>query len=140
MAREKGYFLLTIFFLVVLVGMYVLLVRLGRPLTTTFSFSELSIMTLATFRLTRLLVYDKIAGFFRNLFVRGAWRPVGELLGCSWCTSLWVAPFVVFFYLLAPAMMLVYVILAISGVATFAQLVCNYTGWSAESKKIECRR
>ena len=74
---------------------------------------EFFLITLATFRLTRLLVYDKITTFIRNpfhetreelesdgavvevLYVKGKGirKFIGELLSCHWCTGMWCAAF-----------------------------------------------
>nr|WP_251025785.1 DUF1360 domain-containing protein [Bacillus sp. ISL-47] len=75
---------------------------------------ELLILSLASFRLTRLIVFDKITEFIRKPFleeveekgedgeaeiyivikngrVRGFF---GELLSCFWCTGVWSAIFI----------------------------------------------
>ncbi len=71
----------------------------------------LVLLGLATFRLTRLLVYDKITAFIRApfheireevnsegsmehvLYVKGTGIRafLGELLSCHWCTGVWCA-------------------------------------------------
>ncbi|KMJ58182.1 sporulation protein [Bacillus sp. LL01] len=68
------------------------------------------LLGLASFRLTRLIVLDKIAGFLRKPFMeeieekndkgeieeyivikgKGLRRWIGELLSCYWCTGVWV--------------------------------------------------
>ncbi|UAL48683.1 DUF1360 domain-containing protein [Sutcliffiella horikoshii] len=68
------------------------------------------LLGLASFRLTRLIVLDKIAGFIRKPFMeeieekndkgeieeyiiikgKGLRRWIGELLSCYWCTGVWV--------------------------------------------------
>lgn len=72
---------------------------------------ELVLMILASFRLTRLVVFDKITSFIRKPFhheveetdsngetityieIKGSglryW--IGELLSCYWCTGIWCA-------------------------------------------------
>lgn len=94
-----------------------------------FSFYELAIMTLAVQRLTRLFVYDKILKFFRESFSNKGWQgTVKDLLTCPWCTSMWFAPFVLYLYLIIPEIMLVYVVLALSSVASFLQILINAIG------------
>lgn len=60
---------------------------------------------LATLRLTRLVVSDTVAEPIRHRVLSWAETPrdgamahprVAELLGCSWCTSIWTAAAVVF--------------------------------------------
>ena len=76
------------------------------------------ILGLATFRLTRLLLFDKITEFIRAPFFnevyeldeegnelvyivpkeKGFKRWMGELLSCHWCTGIWASIFLVFLY------------------------------------------
>lgn len=78
---------------------------------------EFILLGLASFRLTRLLVFDKITEFIRRPFHEvieeelpdgtieeyiklkgnGVRRWIGELLSCYWCTGIWST---VFLYLL----------------------------------------
>lgn len=71
------------------------------------------LLGLATFRLTRLIVFDKITEFIRRPFFdeveekeddgtieiylipkkSGIKGWVGELLSCYWCTGIWVSMF-----------------------------------------------
>ncbi|GAA3329486.1 hypothetical protein GCM10020331_077740 [Ectobacillus funiculus] len=73
----------------------------------------LFLFALASFRLTRLIVYDKITKFIRNPFIeevdvqdedgsvvtyvrikgRGLRKWIGELLSCYWCTGIWTTAF-----------------------------------------------
>lgn len=118
------------------------------------------LIILATFRLTRLFVYDKILQFFRDWFSerreiiadtgdvviervtppRGPRRTMSELLGCPWCAGMWFGAFVAFFYFLTPFAWFFIFILAVGGVATLVQIGANLIGWHAEYKKIETKR
>jgi Protein of unknown function (DUF1360) len=99
---------------------------------------ELIIFAFASFRLTRLFVFDKITAFIRHPFhkeveevdddgnveiyieMKGsalrAW--IGELLSCYWCTGVWCSAFLygAWVYLPQVAEPLIF-ILAIAGVA-----------------------
>ncbi|KON89400.1 sporulation protein [Sporosarcina globispora] len=103
---------------------------------------ELVILTLASFRLTRLIVFDKITEFLRRPFleeveekdengeievywvvkegrVRGFF---GELLSCYWCTGVWSALFLYalyYFYVSWAAPVLV--ILSVAGLAAIIE-------------------
>ena len=75
------------------------------------SFVTILILGLASFRLTRLIVYDKITEFLRSPFFneveetnedgtkdiyllpkeKGLKKWIGELLSCFWCTGIWVS-------------------------------------------------
>lgn len=103
---------------------------------------ELLIFALASFRLTRLIVFDKITEFLRKPFleeveekdengeievywvvkdgkVRGFF---GELLSCYWCTGVWSAIFLyVSYYFYATLAAPVLVILAVAGLAAIIE-------------------
>ena len=109
----------------------------------------------ATFRLTRLFVYDKITQFVRDWFlnkavsvgdagemvimrakpVSGPRRTIHELLACPWCFGMWAGLMVAFFYFLTPFSWFVILVLAISGAGTLLQLFSNMIGWKAENLK-----
>lgn len=108
------------------------------------------LMTLAAFRLTRLVVYDKIFAFFRDQFYdvsetkgklflvkpeTGPRRTLADLTSCPWCIGIWMAAMVSFFYLLTPYAFFPVLLLALSAVATSLQLLANLVGWRAEQLK-----
>lgn len=110
------------------------------------------LITLASWRLTRLFVYDAITKFFREQFYDvvkagkgmelekpkfGPRRTLADLLSCPWCFSIWAAATVIFFYLLTPYAIFPILILAISAVASFLQIVSNAVGHKAEQLKRE---
>lgn len=110
------------------------------------------LITLASWRLTRLFVYDAITKFFREQFYDvvkagkgvelekpkfGPRRTLADLLSCPWCFSIWAAATVIFFYLLTPYAFFPVLILAISAVASFLQIVSNAVGHKAEQLKRE---
>ena len=118
----------------------------------TLTLSEFAILSLATFRLTQLFVYDKITAFFREQFynarvtktgtilekpVTGARRTLADLLSCPWCFGVWAGTMVVFFYALTPYAWYPILILAISGVGSALQIFVNMIGWKAEQLKNE---
>ncbi len=95
---------------------------LGIPV---FDFILLSI---AVFRLIRLFVYDLITDFIRDFFKkfeRGPFRTISNLLGCSWCTGVWIGLFLSFFYFLTPFAWYPILIFAVSGIGTFIQITAN---------------
>lgn len=142
-----GPFVLGLFFLIERWDLYV----------TSINWFDFMLIILATFRLTRLLVYDKIMEFFRDWFCkieerknldgttelvrtkyeRGPLRTVSDLLDCPWCTSLWFSLFVTFFYFLHPLFWFVILVLAVAGVAAVVQVTANLVGWKAELAKLE---
>ena len=81
---------------------------------------ELVVLALAVFRLTYLVVYDSIMDFFRDLFKdsEGLKASMHELVTCPWCTGVWMALLVLFFFFLHPASFYFILIAAVAGSAT----------------------
>ncbi|MFE8696398.1 DUF1360 domain-containing protein [Cytobacillus sp. FJAT-53684] len=107
-----------------------------------FSFMELVILALASFRLTRLFVYDKITEFIRRPFfeekeetnekgeteiylvpLKGGLRGfIGNLLSCYWCTGIWSSLFLCLMYLYIPHIALpILLVLAVAGLAAIIE-------------------
>ncbi len=125
-------------------------------LPTAISFFDAALIALASFRLIRLFVYDKIMRFVRDCFLKkeelytpegvtyfkaepystGPRRTASDLLSCPWCFGVWAGLMVTFFYFLTPLAWFPIFVLAISGVATLFQLTANLVGWSAENGKL----
>jgi len=99
-------------------------------------------LILASFRLTRLIVYDTITNFVRKPFheiveeeypdgsvqrflkIRGTgvryW--IGELLSCYWCTGIWSSAFLYVGYIALPLVFKpIALILAIAGCAAILE-------------------
>nr|WP_295973809.1 DUF1360 domain-containing protein [uncultured Bacillus sp.] len=112
------------------------------------SFYELFVISLACFRLTRLMVYDRITMFIRRIFMeeveeidekgekeiylvpkKGFIKSFfGELLSCYWCTGIWSAMILYIFYAYLPLYAIpVILVLAVSGIGavieTFIQRI-----------------
>ncbi len=105
--------------------------------------SEFIILALACFRLTRLIVFDKITEFIRSPFfdeitevneqgneeiyyvpkASPLKKFIGELLSCYWCTGIWVSAGVIISYYLYPAFFgPVLIIFAAAGLAAIIEL------------------
>ncbi|MEX0917225.1 MAG: DUF1360 domain-containing protein [Candidatus Paceibacterota bacterium] len=150
------------FWLLVLSGAFLflelwILAYLGK-LPTGISLFDLTLIVFATFRLTRLFVYDTIMQFVRDLFLKkevrtedgklyikrekcqsGIKRALSDLFSCPWCAGLQLAILVVFFYYLTSLSWIVILMFAVGGAATFIQLAANAVGWRAEfyKKRVE---
>lgn len=113
---------------------------------------DFTLITLATWRCIRLVVYDKIFAFFREQFYDateykgkivlvkpegGPRRTLADLVNCPWCIGVWMAAMVSFFYLLTPYAFFPVLFLALSAVASFLQILSNMIGWRAEQLKNE---
>ena len=110
----------------------------------TVNVFDFILLCLATFRLTRLLVNDKITRFIRKPFHheyeeiledgtietyfeikgKGLQKLIGELLSCYWCTGVWCSLLLyVGYYYLSEYFSPIIVILAIAGCASFLEAV-----------------
>jgi hypothetical protein len=136
-----------IFYVMVLVMAVIILDTEARMPYTDLRLFDLILITLASFRMTRLFVYDGMTKFIREQFydakivrnkvtlvkpVTGPRRTLADLMSCPWCFGVWATTTVLFFYLLTSYAMLPILILALSGVATYMQLFANMVGWKAE--------
>jgi hypothetical protein len=122
-----------------------------RELTLT----DYALMTLATWRLTRLVVCDTIMKFFREQFydlvkdgkgyalekpVTGPRRTLADLTSCSWCFGMWSAAMVTFFYLITPYAAFPVMLLSLSAVGSFLLILGNLVGHKAEQLKNQNER
>jgi len=131
-------FVFSVFFIVVLVAAawYMKEIR-GGYLISVPPFDAI-MMAFATFRITRLLVYDKIARWFRDLFPQNGWGPlatINDLLQCPWCIGIWAALIVVFCYFVFDWAWFVIFFLALAGAGSLLQVIANGIGWRAENLK-----
>jgi hypothetical protein len=143
-------FVFSVFFLILVIMGAIILeteARLAWAELTTFDYI---IMLLASWRLTRLFVYDNITRFVREQFKdvvkvgrgyrletpkSGPRRLLSELFECPWCTSVWTSTIVVFLYLLTEYAVFPFVLLGLSAVASFLQISTNWLGHNAERAK-----
>lgn len=98
------------------------------------------LISLATFRLVRLFVYDHITLFIRTYLAaspHGFKKATSDLFDCPWCFGVWAAAGLTVLYYILPMMWLVILILAIAGTASCVQILVNMIGWRAEKLKHE---
>ncbi|MGG6432440.1 DUF1360 domain-containing protein [Anoxybacillus sp. D401a] len=102
------------------------------------------LLCIASFRLTRLIVYDRITSFLRAPFHEefeqdgetyivikgtGIRKWIGELFSCHWCTGIWCAAALYVGVMFAPYIVMPFVwILAIAGGASLIEIVVQQ--WS----------
>ena len=130
----------------------VILESLAYKKFDTLAVIDYILIILASMRVVRLVIYDKIFAFFREQFydvveqkgkvllvkpVNGPRRTLIDLLTCPWCFGIWATAMVAFFYLLTPYAMYPILILALSSVVTFLQILSNLIGWKAERAKLD---
>lgn len=140
--QKSSNFLATLFFLGLVAGLGLALDARGVTLED-FSLGTMALMMLATYRLTRILVFDKIFKLFRDFFRTHQklylMYVIKEIITCPWCAGVWVALAVVAFWFLVPFGQLLVIILAISGVASFIVILVNYYGLQTEEKQYSLR-
>ena len=130
----------SIFFLVLVLLAAIILETEARIPYDELTLVDYTILALATWRLIRLFSKDNITRFFREQFwdvvkvgrghrlekpKTGPRRTVADLISCPWCFGPWAATMVVFFYLITPLAVFPILILALSAVATFMQLLAS---------------
>jgi len=143
-------FVFSTFFLIMVVLGAIILDGEARLEWSELTLLDYTLITLASWRVTRLFVYDAVTKFLREQFYdakksgrgyrlekpkAGPRRTLADLLSCPWCFGVWATATVTFFYLLSDWAVFPVVILAISAVATYLQLLSNLTGHSAEKLK-----
>ncbi len=149
-----------IFFVIFAVLLLLMTAGLGDISTRVSNMSSVDffILALASFRLTRLIIYDKITQFIRDFFLdveektkvgdvviktkpkMGPRRTIADLLDCPWCTGIWFALFVSFFFFYSPYAYFPILVLAIAGLGTMFQLSTSAIGWKAEGLKIKTQK
>lgn len=145
-------FVFMMFFLVLIVMGTIILESESRIPLTELTPTDYILVTLASWRLTRLFVYDVITKFFREQFwdvVKvgkglklekpkfGPRRTLADLLSCVWCFGMWASATVIFFYLLTPYAIFPVILLAVGAVASFLQILANLVGHKAEQLKTQ---
>ncbi len=116
------------------------------------TFVDFALITLASFRIVRMVIYDKIFAFFREQFYDateykgtvmlvkpegGPRRTLADLLSCPWCFGVWATAMVAFLYLLTPYAFFPALFLALSSVVSMLQITANLIGWKAEGAKLD---
>ncbi|MBA3788817.1 DUF1360 domain-containing protein [Patescibacteria group bacterium] len=149
-------FVFSIFFVLVLFCSLAFLYITRERLPSSISFFDVLLLILASFRITRLVVYDKVTRFFREWFVQkkevsregkswveiipythGLRGTLHELVNCPWCIGMWSALIVTFSYFEFTWSWFIILFLAVAGVSSFVQIVANMIGWKAENLKHE---
>src|SRR6056297_214374 len=126
-------FVFLVFFTILIILGAIILQTESRIPLTELSLTDYVLITLASWRLVRMFVYDVITKFFREQFLdvvkvgrgyrlekpkTGPRRTIADLLSCPWCFGVWSAALVTFFYLITPYSIFPVILLAISAVAT----------------------
>ncbi len=138
-SQQKSWnFLATLFYIACLVGLAYLF-RLKGITKEDFRLGDIALLSVATFRFTRILVFDKIFKFFRD-FLKSreklyVFYVIKEIITCPWCAGVWVALIMTAMYYLVPFGDIFTIMLTIAGVASFVTVSVNYIGLSTEEKQ-----
>lgn len=151
--------LFSVFFLGVLIAVLYSIWKVRGGFPTSAPVLDIVLMMFATFRVTRLVVYDKITRWFRELFVdkqhieregsvqvelrpfgKGIRHTIHDLLQCPWCIGIWSGLIVASFYFLFSWGWILILFLALSGAGSLVQILSNLIGWYAEDRKYEAQR
>lgn len=91
---------------------------------------DVIIMMLATYRLTRIVVFEKIFKFFRDFVKARTKHPLLTtlrfIITCPWCMGVWMALIVVLLFFVMPYGKIIVYIMGIAGVASFFIMLANY--------------
>ena len=119
---HRSYAALTLLFNALFLGLLVLTKGFRQGRDEPVKPMDFFLLSLATYRLARLISYDKVTSWIRSPFVRegeGAATPeevkekpagegvrlaVSELLTCSWCSGMWAGQLVYFGLRLMPSL------------------------------------
>lgn len=107
------------------------------------SLFELLLICIATYRMTRLMVYDRIFKLVRDIIRSWEGTGIGDslkaIVTCPWCAGIWISLFNVGIFYLVPFGELFIYVMSIAGIATFLQLSVNILGMVAEEKQMDLR-
>ncbi len=146
--------LASVFFFALCLGMYYVFLMTTKG-EIQISVFDIVILSLANFRLIRLFIYDNMTHFIREMFMdlevsEGKYKfnlsdnsfklTMYKLMTCPWCFGMWCAFVSAFFYFTFPLTKIVFIILAISAVASFLMILMNLIGWYSEAKKLEVQK
>jgi hypothetical protein len=100
---------------------------------------EAVVIILASYRLTRILVFEKIFKYLRdalrkreNLYLIGT---ISSIITCPWCAGVWVTLIIIVFYYLVPYGNLFTYVLALAGIASLVILLSNMLHMHTEGKQ-----
>jgi hypothetical protein len=137
--QQKSWnFLATLFYIVCLATLGFGLESFGIT-KEDFRLGDIALMAVATYRLTRILVFDKIFKLFRD-FLKAkeklyVFYVIREIITCPWCAGVWVALVVAALYYMVPYGDIFIILLTISGISSFLVVSINYIGLSTEEKQ-----
>jgi hypothetical protein len=140
---EKIWNLLSmVVFILLLIAAGILFKERGIEITE-ISLLDLFLICVASYRLMRLIVYDRLFKLFRDMIRSFSGTGLGDslvsIVTCPWCVGVWIALLnVVIFYIVPFGGLFIYV-MSIAGIATFFQIGVNIVGMAAEEKQMDVK-
>lgn len=93
------------------------------------TFKEALVFILASFRTTRILVFEKIFKYFRDVLKRRQHMyvigTIHAMITCPWCAGVWATLIIIVLYYLVPYGVLLVYVLALAGLTSMLILVSN---------------
>jgi hypothetical protein len=137
--KENAWNFTSLFLFFALVAVTGYFLEAGNIDIRDISTTDLIILILAVYRVTRVVVFEKIFKYFRD-FVKANNRvyfmlTLQSIITCPWCAGVWIALVMTVFFFLVPYGVLLVYIMAISGVASFLVMASNYLGLSVYDKE-----
>lgn len=100
---------------------------------------EAIVIILATYRMTRILVFEKIFKYLRDVLKKreGLYLigTLNSIITCPWCAGVWVTLVIIVFYFLVPYGNLLAYVLALAGIASIVILYSNMLHMRTERKQ-----
>ena len=141
-----------LFFVVVAIMLAIILETESRLVLTDLQLVDYTLIVLASWRLSRLLVDDSVTKWLREQFwdlkkvgrghtlvkpKTGPRRTLADLFSCTWCMGVWTTTIVSFFYLLTPYALYPVIILALAAVVSSLHIAIRYLGYMAKQVQVE---
>jgi hypothetical protein len=125
-------------FFALVVGMGYLLEKKGVDIKE-ITFREAVVIVLASYRMTRILVFEKIFKYLRDVLKRREDNyfigTLSSIITCPWCAGVWVTLVIIVFYYLVPYGDLLVYVLALAGIASLVILISNLLHMWTEGKQ-----
>ena len=104
--REKALNFVSIFVFLIIFIVSIFLFELKGYFFGDISLLDSALIILATYRISRMVVYEKVFSYFRYLIKirtkNGFFNSINNLITCPWCTSVWIALFLFDIFYLVP--------------------------------------
>lgn len=140
--KEKAINFVSIFIFLIFLIVSIFLFELKGFIFSDISLLDSVLIILATYRISRMVVYEKVFSFFRYLIKgrikNGFFNSINNLITCPWCTSVWIGLFLFDIYYMVPYGRYFIYLMVISSIASPLILLSNYL--SLQNDELKKRR